>query len=118
VSLKDITGSKSTQIKLKYLLHAPNVTQSFKLQKPDSESCRAKAMLRLFIAEHCSTYCIKTCNHMKEIVKNCVSYKRRGKLQLRCSKCWLKENCGPKSVVVKMGIFRPCSLRASARRKI
>jgi len=33
----------------------PNVTQSFKLQIPDLESCRAEAMLRLFIAEHFST---------------------------------------------------------------
>jgi len=33
----------------------PNVTQGFKLQTPDFESCRAEAMLRLFIAEHCST---------------------------------------------------------------
>jgi len=55
---------------------------------------------------------------MKEIIKNCVSYKKRGKLQLRCSKCWLKENCGSKSVVVELGIFSPCSLRVSARRKI
>jgi len=33
----------------------PNVTQSFKIQRPDLESCRAEAMLRLFIAEHSST---------------------------------------------------------------
>jgi len=33
----------------------PNVTQSFKLQTPDLESCRAEAMLRLFVAEHCFT---------------------------------------------------------------
>jgi len=33
----------------------PNVTQSFKLQRPDLESWRAEAMLRLCIAEHCST---------------------------------------------------------------
>jgi len=33
----------------------PNVTQSFKLQRPDLESCRGEAMLKLFIAEHCST---------------------------------------------------------------
>jgi len=32
----------------------PNITQSFKLQRTDLESCRAIAMLRLFIAEHCS----------------------------------------------------------------
>jgi len=51
-------------------------------------------------------------------VKNWVSYKTWGKLQLRCSKCWLKENCGPKSVVVKISIFSPCSLRASPRRKL
>ena len=41
-----------------------------------------------------------------------------GKLQLRCSKCWLIENCGPKSVLAKTGIFSPCSFRASAGRKI
>jgi len=33
----------------------PNVTQSFKLQRPDLERCRAEAMLRLFDAEHCSS---------------------------------------------------------------
>jgi len=35
----------------------PNVTQSFKLKRPHTESCTdtAEAMLRLFIAEHCST---------------------------------------------------------------
>jgi len=33
----------------------PNATQSSKLQRSDLESCRAEAMLRLFIAEHCST---------------------------------------------------------------
>jgi len=32
-----------------------NLTQSFKLQRPDLKSCRAAAVLRLFIAEHCST---------------------------------------------------------------
>jgi len=32
-----------------------NVTQNFKLQRPDLESCRAGAVLRLFIAELCST---------------------------------------------------------------
>jgi len=53
-----------------------NVAQSFKLQRPDLESSRAEAVFRLFITEHCSTYCIKTCNHLKDIVKNCVSYKK------------------------------------------
>jgi len=48
----------------------------------------------------------------------CVIQKKRGKLQLRSSKCRLKENCGPTSMVVKIGIFSPCSLRASASRKI
>jgi len=33
----------------------PNVTQSFKLQRPDLERRKAEDMLRLFIAEHCST---------------------------------------------------------------
>jgi len=33
----------------------PNVTQSFKLRRPNFESYRAEAMLRLFIAEYCST---------------------------------------------------------------
>jgi len=33
----------------------PNVTQSSRLQRRDLESCRAEAMLRLFIGEHCST---------------------------------------------------------------
>jgi len=35
------------------MLH--NARQSFEQQRPDVESCRAEAMLRLFIAEHCST---------------------------------------------------------------
>jgi len=30
---------------------------------------------------------IKTCNNLKEIVKKCVSYKKRSKLRLSCSKC-------------------------------
>jgi len=33
----------------------PNVTQSFEFQRPDLEICRAEAMLRLFMAERCST---------------------------------------------------------------
>jgi len=33
----------------------PSATQSIKLHRPDIESCRAEAMHRLFIAEHCST---------------------------------------------------------------
>jgi len=32
-----------------------NVTQSFKLQRPDLENCRSETMLSLFIAEHWST---------------------------------------------------------------
>jgi len=32
-----------------------NVTQGFKLQRPDLKGCRVETMLRLFIAEHCST---------------------------------------------------------------
>jgi len=32
------------------MLPNPNVTQSFKLQRRDLESCRAEAVLRLFIA--------------------------------------------------------------------
>jgi len=86
----------------------PNVTQSFKLQRPYLESCRAEAMLRLCIADRCSTQLYKTCNHLKELVcvwelcviqrENCVSYKKRGKLQLRCSKsqCWQIKNVDKK----------------------
>ena len=55
VSVKGITGSKSTQIRLRSFCMLTNATQSFKLQRSDPESCRAEAMLRLFIAEHCST---------------------------------------------------------------
>jgi len=33
----------------------PNVTQSFWLQRSNLESCGDEAILRLFIAEHCST---------------------------------------------------------------
>jgi len=32
----------------------PNVTQSFKLQRPDLDICRTEATLGLFSAEHCS----------------------------------------------------------------
>jgi len=46
-----------------------------------------------------------------------VMQKKRSKLQLRCSKCWLKENRGPKNMLVKTGNLSPCSLRASAKRK-
>jgi len=45
---------------------------------------------------------------MKKIVNYCESYKKRGKLQLRCSKHWLEENCGPKSVSAKTCVFSPC----------
>ena len=55
VSLKGTTGSKSTQIRLKNFCILPNVTQSFKLQRLDLQCWKAEAMLRLFIAEHCST---------------------------------------------------------------
>jgi len=37
---------------------------------------------------------------------------------LKKSKCWLIENGGPISVLAKTGIFSPCLLRASTRRKI
>jgi len=37
---------------------------------------------------------------------------------LKKSKCRLIENCWPKSVLAKTGIFSPCLLRASAKRKI
>jgi len=40
-------------------------------------------MLRLFITEHCS---INIWDHWKDNLKNCLSYKKGGKLQLRCSK--------------------------------
>jgi len=90
----------------------PNVTQSFKLQRPDLESCRAEVMLTLFIAEHCSTriYCIKTCNHLKEIVKNCVSYKKN-----EASWSYVAQNFDWKKIVgrkmlVKTGIFNSCLL--------
>jgi len=59
-----------------------NVTQSFKLHKTRLESCRAEAMLRLFIAQYFSTHYIKTCNHLKEIVTKCVSYKKN---EVSCS---------------------------------
>ena len=38
-----------------------------------------------------------TCNHSKETVKNCLSYKK-GRLQLHCSKCQQKKICGCKNV--------------------
>jgi len=34
---------------------SPNVTQSFELLRRDIESCNVEAILRLSIAEHCST---------------------------------------------------------------
>jgi len=48
----------------------------------------------------------------------CVIQKKRGKLQLRCSKWLLKEKCGPKSVLAKIGILNSKSLRASPRWRI
>ena len=68
----------------------PNVTQSFELEGPDLESCRAEGMLRLFIAERCFYavdhhelfHCMKTCNHLKEIVMNCVCIQKN---EIRCS---------------------------------
>jgi len=55
------------------------ITQSFELQRPDLESCGAEAKLSLplSITEPCS---INTCEPLKEIVKNCLSYKKVGKL--------------------------------------
>jgi len=49
LSLKVITSSKSTQIRRKNALQLPNVTQSFKLQRPNLGSCGAQveAMVRL-----------------------------------------------------------------------
>jgi len=186
VSLKGTTGSKSTQLRLKNFCILPNVTQSFKLQRLDLQSWKAEAMIRLFIAEHCSTiqniqpykrdrqllwvrggargvpggplppkilpgppsgppkiFCVTSC-HCIEVLHRpltapliaklappvappnekvwlhpcCESYNKRGKLQLRCSKHWLKENCGPESVLAKTGVFSPCLLWVSARRKI
>jgi len=54
VSVKGRTGSKSTQIRMTSFCLLTNITQSFKLQRADLESCRAEAMFRLFIAEDCS----------------------------------------------------------------
>jgi len=60
----------------------PNVTQSFKLQRPDLKICRAEAMFYSRVARICLSlciqivyrwtlfYCIKTCNHLIQIVKN------------------------------------------------
>jgi len=57
--------------------------------------------------------------HLKDIVKNCIQKTRQAAVTLlKKSQCWLIENCGPKSVLAKTGIFSPCLLRASARRKI
>jgi len=81
VILKGITGSKSTQIRLNNFLRAPNVTKSY---QDHLESCRAESMPRLFVAEHYST--VWKHATVWKIVKNCVSYKKRGKLRLRCSK--------------------------------
>ena len=73
-------------------------------------------MLRLFIVAHFPLH--KNMQPFeRDRQKLCVAQKR-GELQLRCSKCWLKENCGRKSVVAKTSIFSPCSFRASERRKI
>jgi len=95
----------------------PNVTQSFKLRIPDLESCRAEAMLRLFIVEHFSA-----------VWKHATIWKRSSrtvchtKNEVSCSYVaqYVDGNniVGPKSVVAKIDIFSPCSLRASARLKI
>jgi len=49
-SLKGITGDRSIQIRLKIFCMLANVTRSFRLERPNLESCGDEAMLRLFIA--------------------------------------------------------------------
>jgi len=48
----------------------------------------------------------------------CVIQKTRQVTLLKKSKCWLVSNSGPKSVLAKTGVFSPCLLRTSTRRKI
>jgi len=62
-----------------------NVTQSIKLQRPDLKSWRAEAMLRLFVAEHCSTV-QKHATISKRSSRTVCHTKKANKLQLRCSK--------------------------------
>jgi len=47
------------------------IPQSFELQRP--ESCKAEAILSLFIAVYWS---VNTYEHLEEIVKNCLPYKK------------------------------------------
>jgi len=60
-----------------------NTTQGFKLQRPDLEGCRAEAMLRLFIAEPCSTV-YKHATIWNRSWRTVCHTKKRSKLQLRC----------------------------------
>jgi len=76
-------------------------------------------MLRLFIAEHCSTH-LQYKNMQpfeKDPQKLCVIQKTRGPA-ITLLKMLTEKNCGQKSVVAKTGIFSPYILTASARRKI
>jgi len=72
----------------------PNVTQSFELQKPDVESFRAEAMLRLLIVEHCSTVW-KYATIWKKSSRTLCN-KKQGKLQLRCSNVDWRKTVGRK----------------------
>jgi len=58
----------------------PNVTQSFKIQRPDLESRRAEAMLRLFIAEHYSTQLCKNMQPFERDRQEVCVIQKRGKL--------------------------------------
>jgi len=71
-------------------------------------------MLSLFIAEH---YSVNTQAANWKLIKHRLSYKKGGKLQLRCSKCRRKENYGPKSSLANTDIFSPCPMIVSTRSK-
>jgi len=93
----------------------PNVTQNFKLQRPDLESCRAETMLRLFVAEHCSAAykyatiwkrsSITVCHTKNEVSCSYIAQKVK---MLTDRKFWAE------SVLAKTDIFSRCLLRASA----
>jgi len=82
----------------------PDVTKSFQFTKT-----RLTKVVGLKLCSDCLSLSIFLLHKNRQPFerdrqKLCVVQKR-GKLQLHCSKCWLKENCGRKSVVAKTSIF-------------
>jgi len=77
------------------------LTQSFELQRLEIESFRP-----MFCSVCLSlSFVLNTCDHLTGIVKTICHAKKRGKQQLRCSKCRWNESRETKSVLTKTVIF-------------